>query len=615
MPRKKMTPLQKLEALAARQAKKRASVSRRTVKPPKGTISSRGSNKPLAAWIESHIVLPSTVAEPGPVKLWPWQRGLADAIGDPTVERVTLMKATRLGFSSLLTSAIGFYCVEQPSSVLYLLPTEADCRGFIVDDVEPLFDASPILQGRLSPPALARRDRNTMLHRLWPGGSLKCVAGKAPRNLRRHTARILMIDEVDAIEVSAEGDPVGLAERRTLTFPDRKIIVGGTPIDEATSHVLRSYLESDQRVFEVPCPSCGGYTEILWRHIEWQTDRPETAAFRCPHCKNLVGEQHKPAMVRQGRWNATAPGVMGHAGFKLNALVSLLANCAWGKLAAEFLLVKNDSDRLKVFTNTLLGEPWRDLADEVVEADLIGRVEPFSLEHVPPQVLAITCGVDVGEDRIEASIIGHARDGTIFVLGHQTIWGVPEDDDTFAELDALLKMTYRHPHGGTLKIDLTVVDAGYVFDRVVAFCSARAAMRVLPGKGAAGFARPAIQLTKTKKGRRLFIIGVDGLKSQIINRLARGTTIRFSNTLTATYFEQLASEKKVIRYSRGRPTARFERKVGVRAESLDCLVYALAAKAALTLNFDARVVAVQTASERHVAQTPTVIKSQWMSRL
>ena len=44
--------------------------------------------------------------------------------------------------------------------------------------------------------------------RLFPGGSLKVVAGKAPRNFRRHTARILLVDEVDAIEASAEGDSV-----------------------------------------------------------------------------------------------------------------------------------------------------------------------------------------------------------------------------------------------------------------------------------------------------------------------------------------------------------------------------------------------------------------------
>ena len=30
--------------------------------------------------------------------------------------------------------------------------------------------------------------------------------------------------------------------------------------------MLRSYGASDQRVFEVPCPSCGGFTEVLWQH-------------------------------------------------------------------------------------------------------------------------------------------------------------------------------------------------------------------------------------------------------------------------------------------------------------------------------------------------------------
>ena len=67
--------------------------------------------------------------------------------------------------------------------------------------------------------------------------------------------------------------------------------------------------------------------------------RPETAAFRCPFCRALVPESVKPGMVEAGRWRATRPDVVGHAGFRLNALVSLLANAGWAKLAAEFLRV------------------------------------------------------------------------------------------------------------------------------------------------------------------------------------------------------------------------------------------------------------------------------------
>jgi hypothetical protein len=55
-------------------------------------------------------------------------------------------------------------------------------------------------------------------------------------------------------------------------------------------------------------------------------------------------------MVRRGRWRATHPEVRGHAGFRISALVSPLANAAWGKLAAEFLRAKDDASTLKVFT-------------------------------------------------------------------------------------------------------------------------------------------------------------------------------------------------------------------------------------------------------------------------
>jgi Phage terminase large subunit (GpA) len=60
----------------------------------------------------------------------------------------------------------------------------------VVSDVERLFDASKILRGRLSGPKAGsdRTNRNTLTHRLFRGGYLKVVAGKAPRNLRRHTA-------------------------------------------------------------------------------------------------------------------------------------------------------------------------------------------------------------------------------------------------------------------------------------------------------------------------------------------------------------------------------------------------------------------------------------------
>jgi phage terminase large subunit GpA-like protein len=271
----------------------------------------------LSGWIERNVILPEGLcAVPGPMKLWPYQKQIADCIGDPSIERVTLVKAARIGFSSLLTAAIGYWCAKDPAPILVLLPTESDCKDYVVSDIEPLFEASPALHGVLvdgsrvgqrgRPTAGMMPFRSTMLSRRFKGGSLKIVASKAPRNLRRHTARILLIDEADAMENSTEGDVVALAEKRPLTFANRKIILGSTPIDIETSHVIRAYEASDTRIFEVPCPKCGVFTEILWQHIEWPPEKPQDARFRCPACKCAGGREIQASDATARRLEAIA---------------------------------------------------------------------------------------------------------------------------------------------------------------------------------------------------------------------------------------------------------------------------------------------------------------------
>ena len=113
-----------------------------------------------------------------------------------------------------------------------------------------------------------------------------------------------------------------------------------------------------------------------------------------------------------------------------------------------------------VFTNTVLGEGWAAQGAEIDETGLAGRVEPFSVNAIPPEVLCITVGADVQDDRIEASVVGWTREGASLVLAHVVIWGSFTDDTTWLELDELLRTKWRHPHGGFLKVDAAVIDAG-----------------------------------------------------------------------------------------------------------------------------------------------------------
>jgi phage terminase large subunit GpA-like protein len=536
----------------------------------------------------SNLVLPqSTAAVPGRVRLWPYQKQIADAIGDPTIERVTLVKPVRVGFTTLLTGAVGAFVANDPAPILALLPTESDCRDYVVSEIEPIFAATPILTGLLTAGETDDIDRNTLLHRRFPGGSLKVVASRAPRNLRRHTARILLVDEADGMELTAEGNPVLLAERRTLSFPNRKIVLGSTPKFQDTSIVLRSYAESDQRIFECPCPECGAFHELSWADIEWEPDRPETAAYCCSSCKALIPESCKPAMIAAGQWRITAPSVRNHAGFRLNALVSLLANASWARLAAEFLAAKSDPAELQVFTNTILAQGWRAPGAEIDEASLAARAEPFDLDRIPEAVLLLVAGVDVSDDKLDLVVTGWSKANECFVLERGQIWGNPETDrGVWAELDALLTARFAHPFGGQLGISVTVIDSGFCTDRVYEYCGSRLRRRVFAGKGIPG-ARPPFSLAKARasvadRKLRLALIGVDACKEQIFQRLEHGRSIRFSDTLTPDFYEELGAERRVVHFSRGQPTRRFEKKTRhLRAEALDCICYCFAGRAAL----------------------------------
>jgi phage terminase large subunit GpA-like protein len=92
-----------------------------------------------------------------------------------------------------------------------------------------------------------------------PGGHLTIVGANAPSGLASRPIRILLCDEVDRYPFSAgaEGDPVNLAKKRTVTFWNRKIVLVSTPTIRGQSRIETAYAESDQRQYWVPCPGCG----------------------------------------------------------------------------------------------------------------------------------------------------------------------------------------------------------------------------------------------------------------------------------------------------------------------------------------------------------------------
>ncbi len=568
---------------------------------------------PLPDWVEKCIWLSERSAPaPGPMKLWKTQRGILSAIGDRSVPFVTVMKGARTGYTKSIMGTIGHFAKNRPASVMLLVPTEDDARRFSCDEVTPMFQESPVLRGLLVNEGMGWAgggDRDTLTYKNFSkGGTLKIISARSPRNLRSHDVKVLLLDEVDGYEITSEGDPVELAIKRTLAHDDRKIVMGSTPTIDGISIIQRRYDQSDQRVFEVPCPHCGEHWEILWEYLTWPADHPREAYLICPRCGKAIDESHKITMVEAGEWRATHPEVPDHAGFRMSALVSQFKNARWGLLAEEYVRAKKGGPAvMMVFENTVLGKTSKLSMDAVDENFLKSKSEDFSLVKLPRDVLLITCGVDVQHDRLEICLLGWSEFNQPYVLAYHIIHGSTIEQSTWKEFDTFLRQKWAHPHGYEIGIEATAVDSGGTgkgpesrTQAVYNFTDARTYRHIYAIKGTAG-PRPIWKQSFSKKANaaKLFLVGVDQLKTECLERLAalpfmgedgqpsaedakkgrNPMSFRISRTLPDGWFEQVSSERRYIRYVKNSPVIEFKPiHEGVRNEALDATVYAMAVR-------------------------------------
>jgi phage terminase large subunit GpA-like protein len=229
---------------------------------------------------------------------------------------------------------------------------------------------------------------------------------------------------------------------------------------------------------------------------------------------------------------------------------------------------------------------------------------------MPAAVLTLTAGVDLADDRLEISVLGWSR-SEAFILAHHVVWGAVGEDATWRELDAFLRATWTHPSGHEIGLDAVIVDSGNWTSAVYGFCHPRMNRRIFAGKGVSG-SRPMIEPSRGKvRGGRLMILGVDTIKGAVMDRLHRARGLRFSDSLSASYFEQLASERKIVRRVRGQPVWRFERKPGALAEALDTVVYAWAARQLATVSLETREATLRDGLP--APTTATAVASPWVS--
>ena len=544
----------------------------------------------VAEWADLERRLDSqSSAEPG---RWitaraEYQRGIMDACSDPSVKEVVVMCAAQLGKSEILLNTIGYHMAHDPAPILMMQPTVDMAQSFSKDRVTAgLLRSTPALRGKVKD-SKAKDANNTTLHKVFPGGALSLVGANSPSSLASRPIRVVLCDEVDRYPPSAgeEGDPISLAKRRAATFWNRKIIEVSTPTNRGASRIELAYEESDKRKFMVPCHDCGERQELVWSQVQW-TD-PKNPHYACEHCGSCWTDANRNRAIARGEWVATKP-FNGMAGFHLSALYS-----PWVVLAdavEEFLASKKDPMRLKTFVNTFLGETWEDQGEGVDDVEIAKRREDY--EDMPDQVVMLTAGVDVQDDRLEVEVVGWGAGEESWSIDYRVLHGDPSSPQLWQQLDEVLLRTFEHPIGKPMIIRATCVDSGGHHTRAVYnYAKTRAGHRVFAIKGVGGEGKPIVgRPSKNNIGKvPLYPVGVDTAKEMFYARLRMEEPgpgyCHFHQRLDDEHFRQLTAEKQVIRYHKGYPKRGWI-KTRTRNEALDVRIYAIAALAILNVNLD-----------------------------
>jgi phage terminase large subunit GpA-like protein len=564
----------------------------------------------VSQWADAHRMLGSRAsAEPGRYRTarTPYMREIMDALSPGSaVQRIVFMKAAQVGATEAGNNWIGFAIHHAPGPMLAVQPTVELAKRNSRQRIDPLIEESAALRERVKP-ARSRDAGNTMLSKEFAGGILIMTGANSAVGLRSTPARYIFLDEVDAYPASAdeEGDPVSLAEARSLTFAHRrKIFLVSTPTIRGLSRIEREYEASDQRRFFVPCPHCRQFQWLKFERLRWEKARPEAAEYHCEGCERPIAEHHKTAMLEAGEWRATATAAdPGTVGYHLSALYSPIGWLSWERIVRAWEAAQGSDEAIRAFKNTILGETWVESGEAPDWSRLYDRREAWKPGIVPAGGLFLTAGADVQKDRIEVDVWAWGRGGTSWLVDHIVIDGGPDHQGAWAELTKLLDRTWPHQNGAHLRLAKLAIDTGYEAPAVYAWSRRQGVAQVAPVKGVEGFNRSSpvsgptyVDVTEVgkriRRGARLWTVAVSTFKAETYRHLglprptkeelAEGVqyppgTVHLPDWVESEWLKQLVAEELVtVRTKRG--FARLEwQKLRERNEALDCRVYARAA--------------------------------------
>ncbi|WP_104750192.1 phage terminase large subunit family protein [Helicobacter cynogastricus] len=538
----------------------------------------------LLQWAQEYRVLSKeSSALFGKFNVLSYQKEPMQAISDPSITEVVLMWGAQLGKSEILNNAIGYFIHQDPSTILFLLPTEDLAQDYSKRRLAPMFRDIPQLQELIDD----KEANNTILTKNFKGGNLALVGSNSPSKLSSKPIKVLIVDECDRCMNTKEGHSIALAQKRTATYFDKKIIKVSTPTLKGHSYIEREFESSDKRFFLVPCPHCAFEQTLVLSGVVYDLDAQQkplyhTIAYKCMECGGLWSEVQKQQAVNAGKWVATNANehTAQKAGFFLNALYSPFVSMT--EIIKDYYSALGNPSSMQVFTNTQEAMPYEPPSVIFAEQALYVRREDYSATNLPDDIRFITAGVDVQTDRLEVEFKGWGNGYESWGVKHLVLRGKTDDGQVWGHLYQQLKQIFYTTSGRRLVSSLNLIDSGFNAEIVYNFVKKDPRFMASKGHSEQSGKKPIIEKPRLlAKGVKFCNVGTYKAKSEIFRFLGVENIgpgyCHFPLDYHLEYFQQLTAEKleKSVN-TRGYESLRWV-KIKERNEALDLFVLNLAA--------------------------------------
>lgn len=580
----------------------------------------------LHEWSDKHRILTSkSSGTPGPYStaLFPFLREIMWELSPQSLaEIVVALKGSQLGFTDLSINRILYNMFCRPVPHGYVQKTVDAVEKFSKQRLQDAIDLIPAIGEKLK--LGEKNSSDTIKVKSYPGGILFLIGANSATALKSVPMSDVDLDEYDTYDddVQDEGDPFWLAVRRTANFEGSKIFVYGTPTSARTSKTAKKYLDGDQRIYHIICPGseCKHTAPIIFKHSYYKKEEMPwwdpvviedcfemvyenvgktclSVHLVCPKCGLLINEKQKGHILSEengAHWHKYNPDAR-MPSFFISALYS--PKYKWRDAIEMYLeaILDNDQNILKVFINTVLGEPFSEASEAVHAAGLLGRKENYGCE-VPAGVLAITIATDIQKNRIEAEAVGWGVGEESWSIDYRVFMGDTEHDVSWQQLDLFIKQGFKKADGTIILPICTLVDANYRRNKAELFCRDREVWNVYPIRGVPGWGKGLVKRPKKRNDNGVwkFELYVDEIKAKLMSMLQTQEIgpkyCHFPDkpVYNEEYFDMLTAEELKKTLKNKGPQYSWElKKKGMRNEALDIRVYNIAAIQIISPNFEA----------------------------